>query len=167
VTEFRQHSSWLVGADAGPGGPSPLVNNWGAIVYAWLIHRGATDAIPRAAGANYVKRLSTNRGEFMAVLSGLRCLRDGLEVHTEWERGPVIVLTDSMLVINVMTGAWAANLMRGYRDAIEREADWLEARTGTAVQFVHAGDGESERAHKLVRMYARERDRQATDHLWP
>jgi ribonuclease HI len=136
-------------------------------VFAWLIHRGATDAIPRAAGANYVKRLSTNRGEFMAVLSGLRCLRDGLEIHAEWEGGPVIVLSDSMLLVDVMTGNWTPNLMRPYRDAIAREAQVLQGITGAPVTYVHAGDGETERAHKLVRMYARERERQATDYLWP
>jgi ribonuclease HI len=104
----------------------------------------------------------------MAVLSGLRCLRDGLEIHAEWERnGPVIVLSDSMLLIDVMTGEWRPNRMRLYHDAIEREAQRLAAITGAPVEYVHAGDGETDRADKLVRMYARERERQATDQLWP
>jgi hypothetical protein len=103
----------------------------------------------------------------MAVLSGLRCLRDGLEIYAEWENGPVIVLSDSLLLIDMMTGNLTPNLMRPYRDAIATEAQLLEGITGAPVTYVHAANGESERAHKLVRMYARERERQARDDLWP
>jgi ribonuclease HI len=112
-----------------------------------------------------MKRLSINRGEFLAVLAGLRCLRDGLEVHGEWEEGPVVVLSDSMLLINVMTGAWIPNRMRPYHEAIVAEAVRLEAITGAPVRWVHADDEQNARAHKLVKMYARERQMQAAA-LW-
>lgn len=111
--------------------------------------------MPHAAGATHVKRLSTNRGEFMAVLSGLKCLREGLEVHGEWENGPVTVLSDSLLLINVMTGTWEPRLMRPYRDAIQDEAERLRAITGEPIRYVHASEGETNDAHRLVNLYAR------------
>ena len=112
--------------------------------------------MPLAAGATHVQRLSINRGEFMAVLSGLKCLREGLEVHREWGgNGPLIALSDSLLLINVMTGHWEPRVMRPYHDAIQHEAERLQAITGAPIQYVHASDGETHYAHRLVNLYAR------------
>lgn len=166
MPEYRAHGAWLVVTDAGPAPPPRLQNNWGPLALAWLVHWQATDFRPTASGATYVRRLSVNRGEHLAVLAGLRCLRDGLEVHGEWQLAPVHVLTDSALVVDLMTGVRRADVMRPYCDAIQREAARIEALTAEPVRYVRAGDRENRRADGLVRTFA-SAQRGHAQQVWP